>query len=243
MGRVFYMPEMFRIDEELFKYLTPCSFQAKHPFKKDEKNRPKFANWVAHKTAAGWGEPVLLEKYFTWEDKYFDFHETNSKNRYFTSTLEGSGRNIGFFRQRYINGKYEDPLPLGKTINSKYLDYAFYVDQDEEFIIFSSNRPGGFSPRDIYISYRQPDNTHGPAKNLGKKINGAFAGGVDWPYLSPDGKYLFFIASIDAYKDFNVKEGTYEQLKTISLEKENGYAKIYWVRAGFIKKLKPDHLK
>jgi hypothetical protein len=219
-------------------------FKAFQRIEKGEEITRRWTNWVVHKTDTGWGEPRLLEEDFKWDDKYFDFNETNSGNRYFSSKLPGVEGELGFFRSKYVDGEYQQPEALGKTINSEYLDYAFYVDPDEKFIIFASNRPGGFLGTELYISFHQPDDSWGPAMNLGSKINNSvFAGGTSWPYLSPDGKYLFFIASVEAYQDSYVEDGTYEQLKAISMSIENGYSKTYWVNTSFIEELKPDHLK
>jgi hypothetical protein len=201
----------------------------------------KSTTWVVSRTISGWGEPHLLFKDFKWGgDGAFYFHETKSGNAYFTGSLPGVEREFGFFRSRYIDDVYQKPEALDKTINSEYLDYAFYVDPDERFIIFASNRPGGFVGTELYISYHQSDDSWSPAINLGPKINSVFEGGTDWPSLSPDGKYLFFTASVEAYQDSDVEDGTYEKLKAISKSYENGYSKIYWVDTSFVGELKPD---
>ena len=132
-----------------------------------------------------------------------------------------------------VDGSYQDPEPLGSTINSEHLDYGFFVDADEKFIIFASNRPGNYSGTELYMSFRLPDDSWGPALNL-ERINSAFGGGTTWPYLSPDGKYLFFLASVEAYEDSDVVEGTYAGLRAISQSPENGYLKVYWVSTSFI---------
>ena len=220
-------------------------FRARRPIEKRGELPRRFSStWVVKKTDTGWGEPYLADEDLNWDDNYFHFQETNSGNRYFTGRLVDVDREVGFFRSKYVDGEYQQPEALRKTINSEYLDYAFHVHPDEKFIIFSSTRAVGFiGIGELYISFHQPDDSWGPAINLGSKINSVFEGGTDWAYLSPDGKYLFFIASIEAYHDSDVEDGTYEKLKAISLSYENGYNKIYWVNTSFIEELKPDHLK
>jgi len=215
---------------------TRVFFQAHEKVEKDGGVQRRWTNWVVHRTVSGWDEPRLLEESFSWDNKFFDFQVTNSGNRYFTSNLEGSEREIGLFSSRFVDGSYEDPQPLGPTVNSESLDYAFYVDPDEEFIVFASTRPGAFDGTELYISFHQLDDSWGPALSL-EKINAVFEGGISWPYLSPDGKYLFFVASVDAYEDADVEEGTYEQLRAISQSPDNGYLKVYWVSTSFIEEL------
>ncbi|MFV0553606.1 MAG: OmpA family protein [Mangrovibacterium sp.] len=43
--------------------------------------------------------------------------------------------------------------------------------EDESCVIFSSNRSGGFGGMDLYISYREGENTWSAPKNLGRLIN------------------------------------------------------------------------
>ena len=119
----------------------------------------------------------MADEDLNWDDNYFHFQETNSGNRYFTGRLVDVDREVGFFRSKYVDGEYQQPEALRKTINSEYLDYAFHVHPDEKFIIFSSTRAVGFiGIGELYISFHQPDDSWGPAINLGSKINSVFRG-------------------------------------------------------------------
>jgi hypothetical protein len=214
-------------------------FQAAEHTVKDGEEVRRWTNWVAHKSENGWEEPRLLEETFSWPEKYFDYHETNSGNRYFTTTLQGVEREIGFYRSRFADGTYEEPQALGPTINSEYLDYGFYIDPDERFILFASTRPGNYDGTELFISFRRDDDSWGPARNLAT-VNAAFEGGT-WPYISPDGRYLFFLASVEPYDRSNVEEGTYAELKAIAQSVENGYLKVYWVDTSFIDDLQAEN--
>ncbi|HSG28209.1 MAG TPA: hypothetical protein VLA34_06995, partial [Candidatus Krumholzibacterium sp.] len=66
---------------------------------------------------------------------------------------------------------------------------------------------------DLYISYRMADGSWTDPVNLGDRINtGEFE---YYPRLSPDGRYLFFIRSMN----------------------------VYWVSTGFIDRLRPAVLE
>jgi Tol biopolymer transport system component len=96
------------------------------------------------------------------------------------------------YLSRFVNGQYCDPENLGAAINTdEYEEYAPFVDPDETYLIFASNRPGGFGGNDLYISFRNLDGTWTAPRNLGDSINSP--AGDTIPCVSPDGDYFFFI--------------------------------------------------
>jgi len=98
---------------------------------------------------------------------------------------------IGTIRySRLIDGNREAPKAFDKKINSGKWTAHPFIAPDESYIIWDSEREGGYGDSDLYISFRQRDGSWGAAINLGDKINteGPDTGGV----VSPDGKYFFF---------------------------------------------------
>ena len=195
-------------------------------------------------TPNGWGEPRRFEELEQWNMPCAKVQETFSGNIYFQSDLpkpelENPSWGVGFFLSRLVDGEYQKPEKLGPSINGDYLDYGFFVDPRERFVIFSSGRPGGYSSLDMYISYRLSDGSWGEAINLGEKINKFGVDGSDWPCLSPDGKYLFFMTTVNPKNDLDIFDYSYEELRESQLSISNGGSKIHWVDAGFIEKLKP----
>ncbi len=89
-----------------------------------------------------------------------------------------------------IDGKREAPRPFGKEINTGKWTAHPFIAPDESYIIWDSEREGGYGDSDMYISFQQPDGTWGAAINFGDKINtdGEDGGG----YVTPDGKYLSY---------------------------------------------------
>lgn len=93
------------------------------------------------------------------------------------------------------NAKVEN---IGKTINSKYADYAPVISADESILIFTSRRKGttgrnkdnddNLFYEDIYISKRKNDKWEKP-RNIGKNINTKYHEASI--ALSPDGTQLF----------------------------------------------------
>ncbi|MBQ4835776.1 PD40 domain-containing protein [Pseudoalteromonas luteoviolacea] len=121
---------------------------------------------------------------------------------------------IGTIRySKVIDGKRQAPKAFGKQINSGKWTAHPFVAPDESYIIWDSEREGGFGATDLYISFQMEDGSWSNAINLGDKINtaGPDTGGV----VSPDGKFFFF----------NRKFG-------------DGDSDVMWVDAQFINKLK-----
>ena len=120
-----------------------------------------------------------------------------------------------------VNGKREAPKPLGKTINSGLWNAHPYIAPDESYILWDSERKGGYGDNDIYVSFRQKDGSWGKAINLGDKINTPAQ--ESGPMITPDGKYLFFGRNMGP-----IEGDRYSNVDT------------YWVDAKVILDLKPE---
>ncbi len=203
---------------------------------------------VVDKTRNGWGKP-RFPRVSTIDNPgsvINEVHETRGGNLYMYGPLNTKPGKRGIVRSRLVDGKYSSYESLGSNVNFPhnvpYPNHSPTVDADERFVIFVSKRPGGYGEQDLYISYRQPDDTWGPAVNLGPKINTAGTGN-SWPQLSPDGKYLFFTSTVKPYNEKDIKEKKYTYAELVKIQESimNGWANIYWVSTGFIKKLREDY--
>ncbi len=63
-----------------------------------------------------------------------------------------------------------------------------FIAPDESYLLFSSDRNTG--RQSLFISFRRSDGSWTEAHGLGEAINSQK--GERFPYVSPDGKYLFF---------------------------------------------------
>lgn len=106
-------------------------------------------------------------------------------------------RTLVFARQRQLylakpsQGGWSEPVHLGPPVNLPgRLCGDACISPEGDFLIFTTERPGGYGQGDLVISYQKPDGSWTNPKNLGPRINTEareFA-----PTLSSDGKYLFF---------------------------------------------------
>ena len=166
--------------------------------------------WISKRIGDLWGEPTkFAEEAVSEFEDYFPI-VAQSGNLYFNSQRGGQGTN-DIYCSKFVNGKYSAAEKLPDPINSQLREFDAFVSQDEKTIIFSSERPGGFGGSDIYISFKKSDNSWSEPLNLGNDINSASS--EYGATISPDGKYFFYTSG------------------------KNGSEDIFWVSAGFIKKL------
>lgn len=124
----------------------------------------------------------------------YEFHPcvVNDSSLYFDS-----GNNGEIYRSQYQNGVYTKPVRLPAIINTGVSFADAYAAPNESYLIFHSNRSGGFGDNDLYISYRKEDGSWTNPKNLGNKINTPNA---DWDGdITLDGKYMTFSRNGDIY--------------------------------------------
>jgi len=117
---------------------------------------------------------------------------TRAGTLYFFGHAEGLGsrNNFGIYRSELINGIYAKPELLPSSINAAegVINWMPFIAPDESYLLFSSDRNTG--RQSLFISFRLSDGSWTEAHGLGEAINSQK--GERFPYVSPDGKYLFF---------------------------------------------------
>ncbi|MEL6865963.1 MAG: OmpA family protein [Bacteroidota bacterium] len=87
-------------------------------------------------------------------------------------------------------GQIEWTQALDGHPNTDFWESQASVSCDGSALYFASNREGGYGGTDIWVSYRQTDNSWSPAQNLGPKIN--TAKDEEAPFISNDSRILYF---------------------------------------------------
>ncbi|MFZ6001967.1 MAG: OmpA family protein [Bacteroidota bacterium] len=86
--------------------------------------------------------------------------------------------------------QWSQPKNFGNVVNSEEWDSQPTISSDGTRIIFASERKGGYGSQDLYMIERNVFGEWGIPQNLGGMINTPY--GDFSPYLSPDGKTLYF---------------------------------------------------
>ena len=120
----------------------------------------------------------------------------------------------------YSNNKWSNPEILSSIVNSpEYLETSACYSPNGDIIFFSSNRPGGFGGKDLYLVRKLLNGKWGKPFNLGPAINTEYD--EDAPFVHPLGNILYF--SSEGHKNmggFDIFKSTFDEKGNFS-EPEN----------------------
>jgi Tol biopolymer transport system component len=155
--------------------------------------------WYVERKGDGWSEPVNVGSSINAEKNEYYISFTKKGTMYFSSNAgtKENDKNYDIRTAEFSNGKFLPNKKLGDAINTEYYEADVYVHPDETYVIFCSERFDGKGRGDLYVSFRNNKGEWSPAKNMGDAIN---TDGYEFcPYVTPDGKFLFFSRSGDIY--------------------------------------------
>ncbi len=117
---------------------------------------------------------------------------TREGDLYFTGSMSGVGFERGIFVAARSAGVFLEPRPLPRSINSPGIDYCPFISPDGTMLLFASNR--GHTGEELYLhaTFRKPEGGWSEPINLHPLIH--FSQPARFPSLSPDGRFLFFLA-------------------------------------------------
>ena len=167
-----------------------------------------------------------------------------------------SGKERIWYVDRSKDG-WSEPKVVDSSVNDYPHHWQFSVDIDHT-IYFSSSIPEGHGEGDIYCS-KLVDSKWQKPQNLGPPINTDKGEGM--PFISSDGSYLLFSRMFDLYISYRKEDGGWTEPVNLGkpinspgidicpmvtpdgkylffLSQRGGESHIWWVDAGFIKKLK-----
>lgn len=139
--------------------------------------------WMTKKQDGKWSDPVCLQSPF---NKQFNINVSivNDGSYYLTSVG-------GIHKSENIKGKFSNPAILSDAINSFDQADNAYVAPDETYIIFNAQNRVEYKRRaDLFIAFKK-DGEWTRAIKMDENINSKETQQMA-PYVSPDGKYLFF---------------------------------------------------
>ncbi len=205
----------FRLEENRWRKFVEMP-RTGEPFISADGQTMHLAKGYRTRTNAGWSEVKSLGPMFD-RDDWGIMRLTASIDGFYVFDDYKSGDVIR--GSKIIDGERQEPFELPEHINSGEFTAHPFIAPDESYLIWDSEREGGYGESDLYISYRQADETWGPAINMGPNVNSDkddFYGSV-----TPDGKFLMFD-------------------RTISRTDDHTDVDIYWVDARIIEGLRPE---
>ena len=154
--------------------------------------------WYLQRSDTGWSGPYNLGPPVNTPRLESQPSVAADGTLYYTGFLPGVGFERGIYRAEAQGDGYREPVLLGPSINSPFIDYTPFIDSQQRFLLFASSRPSTSEDSlHLRVSFRLRDGTFGVARNLSEALR--FERAARFPSLSPDGRYLFFQAGDSAY--------------------------------------------
>ena len=191
--------------------------------------------WYVDRINQGWGEPINPGPPVNTDGGEFFPSPTSNGTLYFTRNEAGSRLNQ-IFRTRFENGRFQEPELLPQQVNCGTNRFNAFISPDESFIIVpAAGMQDAFDGVDYYIVFRDENDRWSDPVNMGEAVNADNPGGWS-PYVSPDGKYFFFMAT----RTMEIEEADWNYDKLVSLynSPNNGNADIYWMNTRFFSNLR-----
>lgn len=145
--------------------------------------------WVTYNTKDGWTEAQGISNNINTEghEAPMSFSSDGSKMLLYKSNKD-SREDI--YISEYFDGAWTRPDLIEGQVNSVHWEGSACLTRDGKHLYFSSDRPGGYGGRDLYVAEWINDSIWGNVKNLGPTINTKFD--EDGPFFHADGKSLYF---------------------------------------------------
>ncbi len=144
---------------------------------------------ISKRKEEGWSEPQdLMQGMFA--------SITYDSVIYYTDVKQGHSKG-DLYKVKFIEGTTGQPVKLSGALNTEQQDAHPFVTPDGSMLLFDSNRPGGFGDNDLYISFRLKNGSWSSPINMGATVNSKEYDAL--PYLTNDGRYLFFSRGGDIY--------------------------------------------
>lgn len=204
----------------------------------DQNSKPNEDIWAVDKINGEWSTPYNIGPPINSENAEFFPSVTKNGTLYFTRNNQGE-RESFIYRSKFINGKYQEPEKLGPEVNCGTNRYNAFINPDESFIIVPAvGMEDSYGGTDYYIVFRDENDQWSNPINMGERVNTERSGEYS-PYISPDGKYFFFMSTRINPENSHFKTNPFiTNLVYLFQKPQNGNSDIFWVRTEFIEKLK-----
>ncbi|MBA3971975.1 MAG: PD40 domain-containing protein, partial [Bacteroidetes bacterium] len=191
--------------------------------------------YISHRSGSAWTEPVSISKNIN-----TDLHDA-------CVALSPDGQQLIIYRtsedmmsgdlylSKYNGKDWSVPEMLGSDINTEDgIEASATFSPDNNMIIFSSDRSGGYGKRDLYRVVKLPNGEWSKAQNLGNIIN--TAEDEDAPFLHTNGKTLYFsskghknMGGYDIFKSEMRDDGTWLEPENIGYPINTVNDDIYFI--------------
>lgn len=174
-----------------------CSRRPSGSFKKGIDGQYYEDIYFSSNSESFWNQSEVIDK----STAFFDEEVNGKKSHEAPISMSADGNTLYIFKENSVwkstkneKGEWELPVRMNQNVNiGEFNPSIFITPEEDKMFIVSYEAPGGMGGRDIYLSEKLEDGTWGEPTNLGPVINTEFD--EDAPFLSRDGKTLYFASS------------------------------------------------
>jgi len=151
--------------------------------------------YISEKKDDEWSIPKALGKNIN--TKHRETHASISVTKqtmYFTSNRPGGfgGMDL-YYSQKQNDGTWGKAINMGENVNTLRNEEGPFIHPDDTTLFFSSNGHIGMGGYDLFMSFKQTDNTWSKPVNIGYPVNSP---SDDVFYIaSPGGNYAFYVTN------------------------------------------------
>jgi hypothetical protein len=151
--------------------------------------------YVSFLSDSGWGMSFNAgEPLNTHSNEGAQTLSSNGNYMYFTACERAGGLgSCDIYFSSFKNGRWTTPYNLGSPVNTSSWESTPSISADGNFLIFTSNRPGGRGGKDLWYSILSKKGTWSNPVNLGKTIN--TDGDEMSPFIHFDSRTLYFASN------------------------------------------------
>lgn len=201
-------------------------FASNRPRTPDGEIRKDFDLWAVDRLpGGGWSAPRHLGDAVNSEGSETNSSIASDGTLYFAGSKVGGG-NRSLYRARRSGEGYGVPEKLPAPINTDEDESNHFIAADQSYLLFLSSRAGGHADSDLYIVFRKGD-AWSPPRNLGPAINRPGTSGVFTPFVSADGKTLYYAARFTTPEVSPAQPLTYDQVLARLRTPGNGQGDLY----------------
>ncbi|SMD36131.1 OmpA family protein [Reichenbachiella faecimaris] len=175
----------------------------------DENESKPFNVYHSIRTGTQWSTPSILSYFGSFDEANANIEVVNKSSKLYLYQGEKKG---SLFVSHSDNSKWSKPVSLSREVSSSKLESHFFINEQENIMLFAHRKKGKTADLDIFVSRLDPSSNHWskPAllsTDLTTDLD------EDYPYLSTDGKTLYFsskgfgsIGGYDVFKsEFNAE--------------------------------------
>ncbi len=185
-----------------------------------------------------WSEAKVIDK----SSGYISKEINDGKAHEAPVSLSPDGNTLYIYKENGIwksskdaEGKWSVPIRMNQNVNIGDANPSIFITPDEtEMFIVSTGVADGYGERDLYYSKKDENGNWKKPVNMGPKINTQYK--EDAPYLSKDGKSLYFasqghnsMGGFDIFRTQRDENGEWAEPKNIGTPVNSAGDDIYYV--------------